>query len=106
VRAAARRQCWRWLPLALFGACLNPQPDDNPLDHDDTESAVTGGSGDSSSAPTPPVFSGENPDDGQPAEPSSTLPQLPAGAGGVSADAGAPPSDGGVPEGDAGVAND
>jgi hypothetical protein len=107
-----RRQCWRWLPLALFGACLNPQPDDNPLNHDNLES-VTGGSGDSNSATAPPIFSGDNGDDGQSGEPtpssSAVQPQLPAGAGGVSAgaDAGAPPpSDGGVPEGDAGVAND
>ena len=88
----------RWLPLVAVAACLNPQPDDVPLNRpllDEPVPAATAGSGSAGTpAPTPPQREEEavkNPQSPPPAE--LTPPAL-----GIGADAGAPsPPDAGNP---------
>jgi len=101
------RRCGLWLLLAAFAACLNPQPDDNPMARPrggaKTPAAVTGSS---NSGPESPLF-----DDGDPGSPPANAPAppsqeaSPAAGGGTAADAG-PAPDGGMPEDDAGSLGD
>jgi hypothetical protein len=83
---------FRWLPLVAVAACLNPQPDDGPLNRpllDEPVPAATAGSGTAGTpAPTPPLREEEavkNPQSTPPAE--LTDPPPPVGIG---ADAGPP----------------
>jgi hypothetical protein len=102
MNGASLRRCWLWLSLLAFAACLNPQPDDNPMAGSgagkEAPAAVTGNG---SSAPEGPMFGDDLVDQ------TPTTSQQPAASGsggaGSEADAGAPTSpDGGTPESDAG----
>jgi hypothetical protein len=98
-----QRRCALWLLLAAFAACLNPQPDDNPMAHpgDAKPPAAVTGSG-NGSAPESPLVA----DDESPTTPTTSPQQPPAAAGSMQADAGAAPPDGGTPEADAGSLGD
>ena len=106
--ALLHRQCWRWLlPLAVFAACLNPQPDDNPMatsrrgGKDAAPAATMEGTGTANSGL---LFVG---DDDQRPQPTESSPPTGSDGASMEADAGAPaPSDAGVLEGDGGVAGD
>jgi hypothetical protein len=87
---SARLRSWSpWLALAALWACLNPQPDTNPLSPEATPVV------DVSAPPTVPgnsnegggmVAQGPDPDRAPPATPPA------AGGGGFDPDAGAPPA--------------
>jgi hypothetical protein len=92
----------RLTPLALgvLAACLNPQPDDHPLNRDPGDNDVASQGDPGAQAPPPNLMTDE--------APASSPPPSPIGSsGGDIADAGAPPAaaDGGPgdpAEGDAG----
>jgi hypothetical protein len=99
---------WRlgWLPWAALVACLNPQPDDTPMDRPNQDNGMSANLGPGVTVPEPEAPLYREPDQESP----QSTPPL---SGSTSADAGAPllPADGGtleqadLVEGDAGISD-
>lgn len=80
----------RLATLAAFTACLNPQPDDNPLNHPNQAPAAPDSAAGAPASDPSPVFDNDE-IASRPATPSAPATELPLGYGGsAAADAGAP----------------
>ena len=89
----ADRRWWRGLLLAAIAACLNPQPDDNPLAvpslGDDAAPETSAASGGNSNEQVP-LLSDADPSSAPPMPQAPPAPSAPAGI--LDADAGPPPA--------------